>query len=59
MLPPEFKTIRKGLGYTQEQVGDLLGYSRRMVINWESGEHDIPKVVSLCLRLMVKIPTDF
>ena len=54
MKAEEFKKIRKELGYTQEQVAELLGYTRRMVINWERGDNDVPKVVNLCLRLMVK-----
>ena len=49
-----FKKIRKELGYTQELLAELLGYTRRMIINWEHGDNDVPKVVSLCLRLMVK-----
>lgn len=54
MKAEEFKKIRKELGYTQEQLAQLLGYTRRMVINWERGDNDVPKVVSLCLGLMVK-----
>ena len=50
----EFKTIRKELGYTQEGLAELLGYTSRMVINWERGDNDVRKVFSLCLRLMDK-----
>ena len=55
MKAQEFKKIRKQLGYTQEGLAEKLGYTRRMIINWEHGENDVPKVVSLCLRLLVKI----
>ena len=54
MKAAEFKKIRKELGYTQEGLAEKLGYTRRMIINWEHGDNDVPKVVSLCLRLMVK-----
>ena len=54
MKAAEFKKIRKELGYTQEQLAAILGYTRRMIINWEHGDNDVPKVVSLCLQLMVK-----
>ena len=54
MKAEEFKKIRKQLGYTQEGLAEKLGYTRRMVINWEHGDNDVPKVVRLCLRLMVK-----
>ena len=54
MKAAEFKKIRKQLGYTQEGLAELLGYTRRMIINWEHGDNDVPKVVSLCLGLMIK-----
>ena len=52
MKAAEFKKIRKELGYTQEQLAAVIGYSRRMIINYENGTHEIDRAVSLLLKFM-------
>lgn len=34
--------IRKDLGYTQKQMGEVLDVGIRMVCNYETGKHDFP-----------------
>ena len=52
MTSLEFKAMRKDLGLSQEQLADLIGYSRQQVINWEKGKYDVPRVVTLCMTLL-------
>ena len=54
MKAAEFKKIRKELGYTQEQLATVIGYSRRMIINYENGTHEIDKAVGMLMLFMVK-----
>jgi transcriptional regulator with XRE-family HTH domain len=34
------KTSRKARGYTQQEVANQTGYSRRTIQSWENGEHE-------------------
>ena len=45
MTGAEFKSIRKELGYTQEEFGKIIGYTRRMIINWETYDYPIERHV--------------
>lgn len=42
MTPDEFKKMRKAAGFTQAQMAERLGVSRRTVISWEAGEYSLP-----------------
>ena len=56
MTKNEFKKIREGAGITQERTGEILGKTKRMIQNYESG-HDIPKLVAEKMVSMEK-PND-
>jgi len=52
MTPAEFKTWRKGIGYKQKEVADVLGLKKRVIQYYEKGKRDgkpveIPKSVEL------------
>lgn len=42
MTPEEFRRVRKATRMTQAQMADRLGKSRKTIVNWETGVHDIP-----------------
>lgn len=44
--------IRKELGFTQEELGEVLGYTRFEVLRFETEKHPIPKSVKTCVLLM-------
>jgi DNA-binding XRE family transcriptional regulator len=45
MKPEDFKKHRIKLGFTQIELADKIGASRRAVQNWESGFRKIPLFV--------------
>jgi DNA-binding XRE family transcriptional regulator len=52
MTPLQFKAWRKGLGYKQKDVAELLGLKKRVIQYYEKGKRDgkaveIPKSVEL------------
>jgi transcriptional regulator with XRE-family HTH domain len=49
MTKEEFLLRRRALGLSQEQMGQVLGFSRRMITHWERGTKPIPRVVELAL----------
>jgi DNA-binding XRE family transcriptional regulator len=54
MNPADLTTWRKTHGYTQEQLGDLLGVAKNTVYRWESGMREIPSFLHLALECMEK-----
>ena len=46
MTKEEIKAIRKSLGFTQTQMAEHLGCSKRCVVYYESGGRPIPKLVT-------------
>jgi len=54
MTAKQFKIARKKLGMTQKEMAALLGYSREQVAYWEGGKYEVPKVVELCLGLLIE-----
>ena len=51
MTSEQFKTKREILSFTQQQLADKLGLSRRVIQYYEAG-HDIPKTVELALTAL-------
>lgn len=49
MTADEFKAWRKGAGYTQGEVAELLDFVLRTVQKWESGELPVPQVVAMAI----------
>lgn len=55
MTGEEFKKLRKKLNLTQTQCGDLLGYSRQQVLNWEKNKYAVDKSAGMVLTLLERI----
>jgi len=59
MEPQDFRTLRTNLGWTQQQLADKLGMTRRAIQQYEAGERPdgtpvkIPKHVELALASLV------
>ena len=53
----EFKKLRESIGYTQAKLSEEMGITIRTITRWENGEIEIPKVVELALRSIVKKET--
>lgn len=58
MSPNDFKDIRTKLGYTQQELADIIGYTRTQVNNFEIGAHPIDKSIALLVTLMSKMSKD-
>lgn len=54
--PPEIKRIRKRLGLTQEQAGDLIGGGPRAFQKYEMGDLLPSRAISSALRLLDHAP---
>ena len=54
MNAQEFKVIRKKLGYTQETLAKIIGYSRQHVNNYENEKYEIENTVGMLMLFMVK-----
>ena len=52
MTPEEIKSLRKELGLTQKELGDLIGANAESVARWERGER---KPLSVFLEKLKKI----
>lgn len=55
MSPNDFKDIRTKLGYTQQELADIIGYTRTQINNFEIGAHPIDKAIVLLVTLMTKV----
>ena|GEM_PF-1534299 len=53
----EFKKLRESIGYTQAKLSEEMEITIRTITRWENGEVEIPKVVELALRSIVKKET--
>ena len=53
MTPAELKSLRSRLGYTQQELAEAVGVSRRAIIYWELGERAIPKTAEKLIKLMI------
>ena len=49
MTPPELRAWREKQGFSQQQLGAMIGKSRQAIINWEKGRFAIPDLVALHL----------
>jgi len=50
MKPEELKKWRKGSGYTQGELGDILGVALMTVSRWECGTREIPSFLHWALK---------
>lgn len=57
MTPKQYRAAIDRLGLSQVKAGAFLGVSARQSRRWALGEAEIPKVVAMILRLMVKTRT--
>ena len=53
------KQWRKSLGLTQKQAAALLGLKHRMIQNYESGTHEVPRYVRLSCYAIDRRVVDF
>jgi len=51
MTSEQFKTKREILSFTQQQLADRLGLSKRIIQYYEAGQ-DIPRTVELALTAL-------
>lgn len=56
MQPDEMKTARKSLGWTQQQLADGLGMSRKSIVEMEGGAAPIEKRTALAVSLLRALP---
>ncbi len=50
---------RKARGLSQTEMASALGCSRRSIVNWEAGAHEVPKYIALaCAALAKKLRLD-
>lgn len=54
LTPKQFKEIRLRLKMTQKELGDFLGFKRRMITRWECGETPIRPIVGDYLTLYIE-----
>jgi DNA-binding transcriptional regulator YiaG len=53
------KTLRKGHGLTQEELGKKIGnFSDKRISDWESGRRGIPKSVAKALSVWFSVPAE-
>jgi len=50
----QFRRKRKAEGYTQEQLGKLIGYGKRWIIEWEKGTEKIPITVQYFMSQLTR-----
>lgn len=50
LLPEEFKALRKRLGYSQKEMGELFQAGDKSWTRWESGQHRPSRSLSLLIR---------
>ena len=56
MTPATLRAARKSLGLTQSQFAATLGYGARIVLYWESGEREVPELVSRIVQAALEHP---
>ena len=54
MQPEDMKAARKSLGWTQQQLADALGMSRKAIVEMEGGKAPIEKRTELAARWITK-----
>ncbi len=47
--PDRIRAIRKARGLTQAQLAELIGASRRSVIDWEAGKREPERMARMAL----------
>jgi DNA-binding XRE family transcriptional regulator len=52
LTPDEFKTIRLELGYTHDDMAEILDLTRRQVIRLENGTTKIGKPAAILIQLI-------
>ena len=50
----QIRKIRKDLGLTQQEFGDLIGVSGRYIRRLEAGHREPSKLLNKCLELLIK-----
>lgn len=55
MQPDELKAARKRLGFTQQQLADAIGMSRKSVVEMEQGKAAIERRTALAILYLVLI----
>jgi len=57
---PEIRFLRKSLGWSGNDLADLIGVSRETISRWETSHREIPQPAERLLRLLVmtKSPKD-
>lgn len=55
MVEKNLKVVRRALGLTQAQFGDMFGINRSTVAKWETGENDVPTRVLAKMEEMTGI----
>lgn len=56
MQPDELRVIRKGLGFTQDQMGSAIGLSRKAINEMEAGKAPIERRTALAVRYLAEHP---
>ena len=56
MTAASFRSARKSLGLTQAELAARIGWSRREVGRWETGDQPVPVVVALLLAAWERFP---
>lgn len=54
MTSQEFVRAQRLIGWTVQQICDEFDISRRMVFYYRSGEHKVPRKISMLMTLLVK-----
>jgi DNA-binding XRE family transcriptional regulator len=52
MEPKELRVWRKRQGYTQQELGTLLGVTKTTVYRWEKAMREIPPFLHLALKYL-------
>jgi len=56
MTPAQYRAVRDELGWSNAQIAERIGLSRRTPFRYENGEVDpIPEPVARLLRLLVML----
>ena len=53
----ELRELRKSMGFTQDDLMQELGVkSRQTLVSWEKSETDLPRLVTLAMSALEKLP---
>ena len=55
MTPAQYRAARDELGWSNAQIAERLGLSRRMPFRYETGETVVPGPAARLLRLLVML----